>query len=133
MSDRERPKLPLVGRDDLDEVWDDDDADPLSDPSTIPLAVTKTKRAGAARLPRTDKPFTRIFHSWLTNHGLFPPHIRLLAIVAYRSREGRRKVQLSANIAAEAGIGARLKYRYAKQLERMGAVHIERDGQQALT
>jgi hypothetical protein len=129
-----RPRLRLVGKDDLDEAWDDGDStDPLDDPAVPPLMVPKATRAKAARLPRTNEPFTRIFHSWLVNHVLFPPHIRLLVVLAYRSHEGRQKVRLTAKIAAEADIETRLKHRYARQLERMGAVHFEREGQQALT
>jgi hypothetical protein len=82
------------------------------------------------RLPRSYKPFTRVFHSWI---GLFPPRSRLLLVLIYRSREGREKVQLTAAIAAEAGIPSPDKSRYARELEQLGLVRVERDGQAVLT
>jgi hypothetical protein len=84
------------------------------------------------RLPLSDEPFTRVFHSWLANHRLFPPHIRLLIVLVLLSREGREPVRLTAEVAGEAGIPNRDKSRYARDLERLGAVHVWREGQRAL-
>jgi hypothetical protein len=92
--------------------------------------VRKTTKPARPRLPRSDKPFTRVFHSWI---GLFPPRSRLLLVLIYRSREGREKVQLTAAIAAEAGIPSPDKSRYARELEQLGLVRVERDGQAVLT
>jgi hypothetical protein len=90
----------------------------------------ETAPAKPQRLPRGKAPFTRVFHSWLP---LFPPHDRLFLVLVYRSREGRRKVRLTTEIAAEAGIAIRRKWRYARQLEEMGAIRLEREGRHVLT
>jgi hypothetical protein len=91
---------------------------------------TPAPRPARPRLPRTDKLFTRVFHSWIK---LFPPRSRLLLVLMYRSREGRKKVRLTAAIAAEAGIPNLDKSRYARELERQGLVRVEREGQAELT
>jgi hypothetical protein len=49
-------------------------------------------------------------------------------VLIYRSRRGRQPVKLDAAIAVEAGISVRERSRYARQLEQLGEIHVERLG-----
>jgi hypothetical protein len=104
------------------------------EPERAPKArATPTARLARARLPRSDRPFARVWLSELANHQLFPIALtRLFLVLRYRSHEGREKVRLTAAIAAEASIPNREKSRYARDLERRGLVRVEREGQQEL-
>jgi hypothetical protein len=108
---------------DISRLWLPDDGDPLD--YVPPASAPKPK---AAKLPRSTKPFIRVYYSWLKHHELFPSHIRLLLVLLYRSREGRQSVRLTADIATEAGIEERHRSHCARKLERMGVVQIEPQG-----
>jgi len=129
MNDTKRPtqgpKLRLVA-DEFESALEDVDDDLYAGEGPAP-------KAKLFRLPRSKKPFTRIFHSWLTDHELFPPLVRLLMVLVYRSHEGVRPVELTAKVAAEAHLPSRKRSYYARWLERLGAVSLERDGQGVLT
>ena len=44
MNNKERPKIRLVGKDDLDELWDDDGADLLEEAPAAPRAKERLPR-----------------------------------------------------------------------------------------
>jgi hypothetical protein len=112
-------------------MWVDPNA---PEPERKPKArKTPTTKPARPRLPRSDNPFARVWLAELTDLRLFPAAItRLFLVLRYRSHEGHEKVRLTAAIAAEAGVPNREKSRYARELEQLGVVHIEREGQEEL-
>jgi hypothetical protein len=103
--------------------------EPERKPKTRKTSASKPARP---RLPLSDKPFARVWLSELADHRLFPAATRLFLVLRFRSHEGHEKVRLTAAIAAEASIPNREKSHYARALERLGVVRIEREGQQEL-
>jgi hypothetical protein len=103
----------------------------ITDPVLAGTTEPEPKRA-RARLPRSTRPWARVWLSELGDRRLFPPALRLLLVLRYRSYEGQEMVRLTEDITAEAGISNRIRHRYARQLERCGVVRVEREGQHSL-
>ena len=92
--------------------------------------------AGKEPAPRKASPKKRLWApTYLDEMAGFqlPPAYRLLCVLRCRSFRGRKKLVLTAEIATEAGIDPRKRSRYAKVLEKLGAVQVGRDGQHTLT
>jgi hypothetical protein len=84
------------------------------------------------RLPRSDKPWSRLWMSELRDHHLYPAPARLLHVLRHRAFEDRDEIELSDEIAREADIPLRWKSRIARQLENRGLIRINRSGQKLL-
>jgi len=125
MSDKERPKLRLVSKDDLDEVWDDDGPDLLDEATATPPAKE--------RLPRRRE-FARVPFSWLRmleRDGGFPAWTRLYLWLWYRSGEGKNPVRLTNEKAAEVRLDRASKLRRLRHLETRGLVAVTHEGHRA--
>ena len=125
MSNKERPKLRLVGKDDLDELWDDDGADLVEE---APAAARAKER-----LPR-KREFARVPFSWLRmleRDGGFPAWIRLYLWLWYRSSEGKKPVRLTNEKATEVRLDRASKLRRLRHLETRGLVTVTRQGRRA--
>lgn len=129
-----RPHLRLVPKAETKPVAQAAPNDPPFDPEqyryVLPPGSAKVRRE---YLARTSRPFARVYLDHLTNVDLFPAHVRLWLVLLYRTREGQRSVQLTQEIAQEAGVSVRKRYRYARQLERLGAIAVEREGNHTLS
>jgi hypothetical protein len=98
-----------------------------------PERPEQPKRKRRERLPLVEELWVPIPLSWLARPGLFPASVRLLLVLFYRSRRGREPVELDTAIAEEAHVSVRHRSHYARQLERLGAIRVERRGQHQLT
>jgi hypothetical protein len=125
MTESKPPKLRIV-RDPNDPEFELIPAPPRPKPD-------QSEQPVGARLPRANPPFVRVPLVWIADDRWFSPRMRLLLVLAYRSREGRQPVKLSAAIEKEANIPSRQRHRLAQQLERLGAVQVKRDGRRQLT
>jgi len=97
-----------------DDFADEDLADIILGPDDEPPNKSKKERPQARRLPRSRE-FTRL---WL--------------VVWYRSGEGEEPIKLTQKVAEEASIPRRLCHRYARQLEKLALIQVERRGKSAL-
>jgi hypothetical protein len=77
-------------------------------------------------------PFVMVPVPWISDQSLFPARARLLLLLLYESRWGRREVHLTSAMGAKVGLSRWAKNRHARQLECDGLVRIERSGNAAL-
>ena len=83
-----------------------------------PVMPATTSRAG--RMSRSTVPFARVPLPWLMNarwHGLLSARVRLYLLLWIKSREGRRLVTLTNDMAGSIGLDRAQKMRCLRQLE----------------
>jgi hypothetical protein len=117
-----------------DDFADEDLADIILGPDDEPPNKSKKERPQARRLPRSRE-FSRIWLPWLKERRwqqLLSPATRLWLVVWYRSGEGEEPIKLTQKVAEEASIPRRLCHRYARQLEKLALIQVERRGKSAL-
>jgi hypothetical protein len=103
-------------------------------------AKRKDKRGGrpgrkrvAEPLQELSEPFVRVPIPWLTDpcrQRAFPPEVRLLLYLLFRSRWGRHGVGVTNEFIAEVGISERTTQRALVRLERKGLIRVERHPRQ---
>ena len=108
------------------------DADELSRGRPKGRKDTAPRRSRDWRLPRSDKPWVRLWVSELNNHFQLPAPFRLLMVLRHRTFEDRDEIALTKEIAQEAGVPPRERSRVARHLEQLGLLQVRRDGQQQL-
>jgi hypothetical protein len=84
------------------------------------------------RLPRAEFPFVRVWLPRAVDDRLYAAPARLWHVLLQLSREGRKTVRLTSEVAEAARVAARHKSHLARRLEKLGLVRIERSGQSAL-
>jgi hypothetical protein len=103
-------------------------------PDDEPPNKPEKARGQTRRLARSNE-FARIWLSWLKEPRwcqLLPPAARLWLVVWYRCGEGGEPIQLTQKIAEEANVAREICYRYARKLEKLGLVRVQRRGKSAL-
>jgi hypothetical protein len=104
---------PWGGRDPLDDLPND----------TLP------PKSKTSRLSRSPVPFVRVPISAVSDERFgIEPRTRLWLLLLHESRWGKREVELTAMLAAKAGLSRWTKSRLAHDLERRGLIRIKRNG-----
>jgi hypothetical protein len=124
MSDKERQRLRLVGKDDLDDMLEDSDDD-------LYAGEGPTLKSQLPRLSRNKREFAVVPFQWLMDRrwdNVFPARVRLYLYLQYRSHRGAKEVQLTSVEAMELGLDRRNKMRELRWLEAKGLVAVTRAG-----
>ena len=126
-------RKPAAGFDLMRELQIEGDLDaPEIEPGPRKKARRRRARAEPKRMLRIEEKWASIPLTWLAHPNPFSAPARLLIALVYRSWRGQKSVELDAAIAAEACISVRERSRYARQLERLDAIHLDRNGQHQL-
>lgn len=124
MTDPDKPRLVI---DNGEPVPDDDD--PLdyvpSPPPNKPVP----------HMQRANELFARVRLSWLTDRRwdcVFTPRARLFLLLIIESREGRRPVRLTNELARSISLKREAKHRHLREMELTGLITISRNSERSV-
>jgi hypothetical protein len=104
------------------------------DPDRFRLTVIPLEPSKPQRMPRSWERFARTPLGWLTDRhrdAIFPPRARLWLYLLIKTREGRKPVRLTNQMAVEIGLDRFAKARALAQLREAGLVSVAQHGLEA--
>ena len=105
------------------------DIDPF-DPERFRLGPGESNPV-ARRMQRSSVLFARSPRTWLTDRrwdAVYPPRTRLWLLLLIKSKEGRKSVRLTNEMAAEIGLDRHAKARALARLKKAGLVSVPPTG-----